>query len=51
LRIARYIHPRYTGLRRELDTYLHFYNHDRVHHGQGQIPADIVYVANKMERR
>jgi len=51
---ARYIHPRYTGLRRELDTYLHFYNHDRVHHGrltQGQIPADIVYGANKMERR
>ncbi len=51
---ARYLHPRYTGLRRELDTYLHFYNHDRVHHGrltQGQIPADIVYGAKKMERR
>lgn len=51
---ARYIHPRYTGLKRELDTYLHFYNHDRVHHGRltaGQIPADIVYGANKMEAR
>lgn len=51
---ARYIHPRYTGLRRELDTYLRFYNHDRIHHGRltrGQIPADLVYGARKMEAR
>ncbi len=51
---ARYLYPRYTGLRRELDTYLNYYNHDRVHHGrltQGQIPADIVYGARKMEAR
>ena len=51
---ARYIYPRYTGLKRELDTYLAFYNHDRVHHGrltQGRIPADIVYRARKMEAR
>src|SRR5205085_1475644 len=51
---ARYLYPRYTGLRRELDTYLAFYNHDRVHHGrltQGQIPADIVYGAHKMDAR
>jgi transposase len=51
---ARYLHPRLAGLRRELDTYLAFYNHDRVHHGrltQGQIPADIVYRARKMEAR
>jgi transposase InsO family protein len=51
---ARYIYPRYTGLRRELDTYLAFYNHDRVHHGRltrGRIPADIVYGAHKMETR
>ena len=51
---ARYLYPRYTGLRRELDTYLRFYNHDRVHHGrltQGRIPADIVYRARKMEAR
>ncbi len=51
---ARYLYPRYTGLRRELDTYLNYYNHDRVHHGrltQGQIPADIVYGAQKMEAR
>ncbi len=51
---ARYIYPRLAGLRRELTTYLHYYNHDRVHHGRltaGQIPADIVYRAHKMERR
>src|SRR5204863_5093769 len=51
---ARYLYPRYTGLRRELDTYLAFYNHDRVHHGrltQGRIPADLVYGARKMEPR
>ena len=51
---ARYIQPRLSGLRRELDTYLRFYNHDRVHHGRltrGQIPADIVYGARKMELR
>jgi transposase InsO family protein len=51
---ARYLYPRLTGLRRELDTYLTFYNYDRVHHGrltQGQIPADIVYGAHKMETR
>lgn len=51
---ARYIYPRHTGLRRELDTYLAFYNNDRVHHGRltrGRIPADIVYGARKMEAR
>jgi transposase InsO family protein len=49
---ARYIYPSLTGLQRDLDTYLRFYNHDRVHHGrltQGRIPADIVYGARKME--
>jgi transposase InsO family protein len=51
---ARYLYPALAGLRRELDTYLAYYNHDRVHHGrltQGQIPADIVYGARKMETR
>jgi transposase len=51
---ARYLQPRLTGLRRELDTYLRFYNHDRVHHGRltgGQIPVDLVYGARKMEVR
>ena len=51
---ARYLYPRFTGLRRELDTYLRFYNFDRVHHGRltnGRIPADLVYGARKMEPR
>jgi transposase InsO family protein len=51
---ARYLFPSLSGLRRELDTYLRFYNHDRIHHGrltQGRIPADIVYRAQKMETR
>ena len=51
---ARYLYPRLMGVRRELDTYLAYYNHDRVHHGRltrGRIPADIVYGAHKMEPR
>jgi transposase InsO family protein len=51
---ARYLYPRYTGLRRELERYLADYNHDRVHHGRltnGRIPADLVYGARKMETR
>ena len=51
---ARYLYPRLMGLRRELDSYLAFYNHDRVHHGRltrGRIPADIVYGANKVNTR
>jgi transposase len=51
---ARYLYPRYTGLKRELAHYLRHYNTDRVHHGRltnGRIPADIVYGARKMEPR
>jgi len=51
---ARYLYPRFTGLRRELERYLAYYNLDRVHHGRltrGRIPADIVYRARKMETR
>jgi transposase InsO family protein len=51
---ARFLYPRYTGLRRELERYLAGYNFDRVHHGRltrGRIPADIVYGARKMEAR
>jgi transposase len=51
---ARYMHPRLSSLRHELDAYLRFYNYDRVHHGRltgGQIPGDIVYGARKMEVR
>jgi transposase InsO family protein len=51
---ARYLYPRYSGLRRELDSYLRFYNFDRVHHGRltrGKIPADLVHRARKMQPR
>jgi len=51
---ARYLHVRFTGLKRDLDQYAHYYNTDRVHHGRltrGRIPADIVYGAHKMEAR
>jgi transposase InsO family protein len=51
---ARYLYPRYTGLKRELERYLADYNYDRVHHGRltnGRIPADVVYGARKMEAR
>jgi len=30
---ARFLHLRYTGLKRELETYLRYYNRDRIHHG------------------
>jgi transposase InsO family protein len=51
---ARYLYPRSTGLKRELERYLSDYNFDRVHHGRltnGRIPADVVYGARKMEVR
>ena len=31
---ARYLHLRLTGLRRELETYIDYFNFDRVHHGR-----------------
>lgn len=49
---ARYLHPRYSSLKRELIRYLAYYDFDRVHHGRvtrGRIPAGIVYGANKMK--
>ena len=42
---ARFLHVPFTGLRRELDTYLDYYTNDRIHHGRltgGRIPADLV---------
>jgi transposase InsO family protein len=51
---ARYLQPRFTGLSRDLDTYLSYYNFERVHTGRltrGRVPADIVYGARKMEAR
>ena len=51
---ARYLQVRYSGLRRQLEHYLHSYNYDREHHGRqtaGRRPADLVYGAHKMEPR
>jgi transposase InsO family protein len=51
---ARYLHVRFSGLRRDLTYYLHDYNYDREHHGRitkGRRPADLVYRARKMEPR
>jgi transposase InsO family protein len=48
---ARYLYLRYRGLKRELDTYIHYYNHERAHTGRltkGAIPAELVYGARKM---
>jgi transposase InsO family protein len=47
---ARYLHPRFEGLRRDLADYLSYYNGQRVHTGrltQGRIPKDTVYGAHK----
>jgi transposase InsO family protein len=51
---ARYLQVRFNGLRRDLATYLHDYNHQREHHGRitnGRRPADLIYGARKMEPR
>ena len=51
---ARYLHVRYTGLKRDLADYLDEYNYRRVHNGRltrGRIPADIVYGAHKVKTR
>ena len=51
---ARYLHVRFTGLKRDLAQYVDEYNFRRVHNGRltrGRIPADIVYGANKVKTR
>lgn len=51
---ARYLYPRYTGLKRELERYVGYYDFDRAHNGRltrGRVPAEIVYGARKMEVR
>lgn len=52
--LARYLHVRFTGLKRDLAAYLRYYNFDRAHKGRltkGRIPAEIVYGASKIEAR
>jgi len=51
---ARYLHVRFTGLKRDLARYVDDYNFERVHNGRltrGRIPADIVYGAAKVRTR
>jgi transposase InsO family protein len=51
---ARFLQVRYSGLKRHLDSYLHYYNHERAHTGRftrGRAPADLVYPAPKMAPR
>ena len=51
---ARFLQVRLTGLRREPDSYLHYYNYQRAHTGRmtaGRCPAQLVYGARKMEPR
>jgi transposase InsO family protein len=51
---ARYLHVRFTGLKRDLAHYIDEYNYRRVHNGRltrGRIPADIVYGAHKVKAR
>jgi len=45
---ARYLVPKYMGLRRELERYLRLYNYDRTHNGRltrGRIPAQVLGAA------
>lgn len=45
---ARYLVPKYMGLRRELERYLVIYNHDRAHNGRltrGRTPAEVLGAA------
>lgn len=45
---ARYLVPKYMGLRRELERYLRLYNYDRTHNGRhtkGRIPAEVLGAA------
>jgi transposase InsO family protein len=51
---ARFLQVRFTGLRRELATYVDYYNHHRAHTGRttaGHCPAELVYGARKMQPR
>ncbi len=51
---ARYLQPAITGLRRDLDDYLRYYNFERPHDGRltkGATPGELVYGARKMEAR
>jgi len=49
--LINYTEPSITGLRRDLDAYVAYYNHQRRHHGrwnQGQTPATIINPKTKL---
>ncbi len=51
---ARFLQVRYSGLKRHLDNYIRYYNHERAHtgrHTRGRAPADLVHAASKMAPR
>jgi hypothetical protein len=51
---ARYLHLRFTGLKREFEPCINYFNYDRVRYGRqtlGRIPAELVYGACKLEAR
>lgn len=51
---ARSLVPKYTALRRDLESYLTYYNRERAHTGRrnaGKTPAELVYGARKMRPR
>lgn len=51
---ARFLQVRYSGLKRQLDSDLRYYNHERAHTDRltrGRVPAELVYPARKMKSR
>ena len=51
---ARSVVARYTALRRDLQSYLAYYNNERAHTGRlnkGRTPSEVVYGARKMDPR
>jgi transposase InsO family protein len=51
---ARFLQVRFEGLRRQLESFIDYYNHERSHTGRitaGRTPAEVVYGARKMEPR
>jgi transposase InsO family protein len=51
---ARFLQVRYSGLKRHLDSYLRYYNHERAHTGRitrGHTPTELIYPGHKMTPR
>lgn len=49
--LIKYVQPSITGLRRDLDAYINYYNYQRPHHGKwnkGQTPSQIIHPKTKL---